>query len=112
MFNAHYMAYVDDTLERFLGEVGGLRDLGWDMMLKKIEIEWQGSVGNTDVIDVDMAPTRWGNTSWELGFAGSFDGELVFTATVLYVSVRLGTSETMATPAEVVEAFGPAVDGP
>ena len=75
-------------------------------------IEWQGSAGNGDVVDVDVAAVRWGNTSFELGYAGSVEGRPVFTSTVLYVSVQLGTTQTMPTPVEVVEAFGPAVDRP
>lgn len=112
VFNAHYMAYIDDTLEHFMSTLGDLRDLGWDMMMKKIDIEWQGSAGNGDVVDVDVAAVRWGNTSFELGYAGSVEGRPVFTSTVLYVSVQLGTTQTMSTPVEVVEAFGPAVDRP
>ncbi|MCB0993096.1 MAG: thioesterase family protein [Acidimicrobiales bacterium] len=112
VFNAHYMAYIDDTLEHFMSTLGDLRDLGWDMMMKKIDIEWQGSAGNGDVVDVDVAAVRWGNTSFELGYAGSVEGRPVFTSTVLYVSVQLGTTQTMPTPVEVVEAFGPAVDRP
>lgn len=111
VFNAHYLAYIDAALEMWLREFPGLRQAhGWDMRLKKCMLEWQGSAGSGDSIDIDVAVARWGRTSWTLGYVGTCETRPVFTAEVLYVSVRLGTSEPFETPAGVREAFGGAVD--
>ncbi|NOX31577.1 MAG: acyl-CoA thioesterase [Actinobacteria bacterium] len=112
VFNAHYLAYVDDTLERWMHEVPNLRDLGWDMMLKRAEIVWHGSARSGETLDIDAAVTRWGNTSWEVAFLGAVDGAAIFVATVLYVSVVLDELTPMTTPAEVIAAFGAACDPP
>ena len=43
VFNAHYLAYCDDAVERWLAAKGvRVNDVGWDFMLKKATIEWQG----------------------------------------------------------------------
>jgi acyl-CoA thioester hydrolase len=111
VFNAHYLAYMDDALENWLATLGDLRrPHGWDMMLKKVTLEWQGSVGSGDLLDVDLAIVRWGRTSWNVGYLGTCRGEPVFTAEVVYVSVSLGANEAMDTPAAIREALGEAVD--
>lgn len=112
VFNAHYLAYMDDALENWIATLGDLRrPHGWDMMLKKVTIEWQGSVGSGDPLDVDLAIVRWGRSSWTVGYIGTHRGEPVFTAEVIYVSVRLGgENETIETPAAIRQALGEAVD--
>jgi acyl-CoA thioester hydrolase len=111
VFNAHYLAYMDDALEGWLSTLGDLRHPhGWDMMLKKATVEWQGSLGSGDHLDVDLAIVRWGRTSWSVGYVGTCRDEPVFTAEVLYVSVRLGDHQSIETPAAIREALGEAVD--
>lgn len=113
VFNAHYMAYIDDTLESWVKTYDGdARDLGWDMMLKRAVIEWHGSAGENDILDIDGAITKWGRTSWEMTCLGSVNGEPVFTSTILYISVVLGENVPMETPEEIRELFGPAVGMP
>ncbi len=112
VFNAHYLAYVDDTLEQWMHVVPDLRSLGWDMMLKKAEVTWHSSAHAGDLLDIDAAVTRWGSTSWDVSFVGSVDGATVFVATIIYVSVVLGELTPMVTPAAVMQAFGPACDLP
>lgn len=111
VFNAHYMAYIDDAMENWLARFADLRrEHRWDMMLKKCTLEWQGSVGTGDMLDIDVAVTRWGRTSWTLGYVGTCEGRAVFTAEVLYVSVRLGEAVPMETPAAIRAALGDAID--
>jgi acyl-CoA thioester hydrolase len=111
VFNAHYLAYMDDALENWLATLGDLRGPHrWDMMLKKVTVEWQGSVSNGDALDVDLGIVRWGRTSWTVGYLGTCRGAPVFTGEVVYVSVRLGENEAIETPAAVREALGEAVD--
>jgi acyl-CoA thioester hydrolase len=110
VFNAHYLAYMDDALENWIAGMGDLRRAhGWDMMLKKITVEWQGSVGSGDPLDVDLGIVRWGRTSWTVGYLGTCRSEPVFTAEVVYVSVTLGDRQAMETPPAIRAQFGEAI---
>jgi len=107
VFNAHYLAYCDDACESWVRDRGvRMLDNGWDFMLKKATVEWSGSATVGDTIDIDVAASRWGNTSFDVTFSGSVAGRPVFTAVITYVGVRLGTLETMAPPADVRSRLG------
>lgn len=111
VFNAHYLAYIDDALERWLAPiVEDRREERWDMMLKKVTLEWQGSLGNGDHLGIDFAVTRWGRTSWDVTYRGSCEGRPIFLATVVYISVRVPENEAMETPESIRAYMGEAVD--
>ena len=102
VFNANYLAYCDDAVERWLAAKGvKVNDVGWDFMLKKATIEWQGAATVHETIDIAVEATRWGNTSFDVLFTGTVEGRPVFTTTITYVGVRLGTTETMPPPEDV-----------
>lgn len=111
VFNAHYLAYVDDALERWLAPIVEARDRErWDMMLKKATLEWQGSLRNGEELEIDFAVTRWGRTSWDVTYRGTCTGRPVFLATVVYISVRVPENEARATPESIRAYMGDAVD--
>lgn len=107
VFNAHYLAYCDDACESFV-RARGIRaaDHGWDFMLKKAVIEWQGAATVHDELVIAVGVSRWGNTSFDVSFDGRVDGRPVFVATITYVGVREGTLETMPVPDGVRAALG------
>ena len=107
VFNANYLAYCDDAVERWLAH----RDVhidryDWDFMLKKATIEWAGAATVHEEIDIAVAVSRWGNTSFDVAFDGAVQGRPVFTCTITYVGVKLGTRETSPPPPEVRAALG------
>jgi YbgC/YbaW family acyl-CoA thioester hydrolase len=107
VYNAHYLAIADDAVEEWFASLPvSASDLGWDFMLKRATIEWTGSAGLRDDITVDVGIERWGNTSFELGFAGRVGQRPVFTAAITYVGVVAGTTTTMPPPAEVRSTVG------
>ena len=107
VFNAHYLAYIDDTLENWLRPIRAPGEgLGCDMMLKKSTIEWSGSLGSGDRLGIDAAIARFGRTSWEVAFTGTCEGRPVFSARVVYVSVVFGVGTPMETPPEIREFLG------
>ena len=108
VFNANYLAYCDDAAESWLQAVGltDITEYGWDFMLKKATIEWAGAATVHETLDIAVAATRWGNTSFDVGFEGSVDGRAVFVCSITYVGVRAGTRETMPPPAEVRTLLG------
>lgn len=102
VFNANYLAYVDDAVEMWLRHLGvNVYDHGWDFMLKKAVVEWAGTATVHETIDIAVAVRRWGNTSFDVGFVGSVGERPVFDCTITYVGVKAGTRETMAPPPEV-----------
>ena len=102
VFNAHYLAYCDDAVECWLQAKGvQVSAVGWDFMLKKAEIEWQGTATVHETIDIAVEIVRWGNTSFDVRFVGSVASRPVFTTLITYVGVKHGTLETMPPPDEV-----------
>lgn len=107
VFNAHYLAYCDDACERwFAVRQVDMEGAGWDCMLKKATIEWAGTATVHDELDIEVAVRRWGNTSFDVGFDGSVEGRPVFSATITYVGVKLGTKEKLAAPPDIRAALG------
>jgi acyl-CoA thioester hydrolase len=107
VFNAHYLAYCDDACE------GWFRDRkirsgthGWDAMVKKASIEWASQATVGDDITIDVHASRWGNTSFDVTYAGAVGDRPVFTCVITYVGVKAGTLETMPPPVEVRSALG------
>jgi len=90
VFNAHYLAYCDDAVENWLRARGvQVADYGWDFMLKKAAVEWQGAATVHEVIDI------------EVGFTGRVAERPVFRCLITYVGVRFGTREKAPPPPEV-----------
>ena len=108
VFNANYLAYCDDAAESWLQSVGltDITEYGWDFMLKKATIEWAGAATVHETIEIAVAATRWGNTSFDVGFEGSVEGRPVFSCSITYVGVKAGTRETMPPPPEVRTLLG------
>lgn len=54
VFNAHYLAYLDDVVDSWLREFeGDFESLGWDLMLKNASLEWHGPAGTGEVLTVE-----------------------------------------------------------
>jgi len=108
VFNAHYLAYVDDAADSWLRTVDvHFERLGWDLMLKKATVEWQGAAGIGDELDIAVRVSRWGNTSLDMTFDGRVGERPVFTAVVTYVGVKAGTKEPTPPPPEVRALLDP-----
>lgn len=111
VFNAHYMAYMDDAMESWLRPIRKRgAQLGWDMMLRRATIDFLGSVTDGDLLDIDLAIRHWGRTSWILGYRGTHEGRPIFTGEVVYVSVRVPGYTKQETPAEIRDYMGPERD--
>jgi acyl-CoA thioester hydrolase len=107
VFNAHYMTYIDDACDAWFRDVIGAeygRD--FDVVLKRMDITWDGAATWGDVLAVDVEVQRWGNTSFDIGFDGAVDDHPVFHAVVTYVSVAFGTTEPVRVPDFVRTALG------
>jgi len=107
VFNAHYLAYCDDAMDTWLRTIDvSFEAAGWDIMLKKAVLEWQGAAHLSDTIDIAVGVTRWGNTSFDVGFSGRVEDRAVFTATITYVGVATGTRTPTPIPESIRGALG------
>jgi acyl-CoA thioester hydrolase len=106
VFNAHYLAYVDDAFDQWIRSLlGGDYTDQLDMVVKKAELTWAGGAGFGDVLMVDVAVRRWGRTSFDVGFIGAVGERPVFEAVLTYVSVAPGTLEPSPVPDHVRAAL-------
>jgi acyl-CoA thioester hydrolase len=99
VFNAHYLAYVDDTMDTWLRSLDRpYTSYGWDMMVKRAEITWHGPARVAEQLDIDADVVRWGSTSLDIRYDGAVDARPVFTAVLTYVGVAPGTTTPVAPP--------------
>ena len=101
VFNANYLAYCDDAADWWFRSLGALLEAGeWDVMVKKATVTWDGAAKVHDDLAIAVSVSRWGNSSFDVRFDGTVEGEAVFTADITYVAVVTGTTETVPVPAE------------
>jgi acyl-CoA thioester hydrolase len=97
VFNANYLAYIDDAIDTWMRTVlGPIEQLGFDFMVKKATVEWQAPARFGDTLDLDVSVARWGRSSFDVLVLGSAGDRSIFTATLVYVSTAPG--EAAATP--------------
>ncbi len=104
VFNAKYLAYVDDAVDVWWIDTLGDDYLdGWEPMVKKATVEWSSPARYRDVLELEPSVERWGRTSFEVRVDGRVGDRHVFTATLVYVAVAPRTHEPMAVPDDVRE---------
>jgi acyl-CoA thioester hydrolase len=114
VFNAHWLTFCDDACTRFMNDLG-LGAEFWinefDVMLVHAELDWTGPARFDDWIDIAVAPTRIGTTSFDLRFDASVDGRPVCTTTITYVAIVPATNTKSAIPDRVRSALAERVVG-
>jgi acyl-CoA thioester hydrolase len=99
VFNAHYLAYCDDASDTWFRSLAWKpAEHGWDVVVKRVVLEWQGPAGLGEVISIAVEVVRWGTTSFDGGFTGAVADRPVFTATITYVGVDYGTQQPTSVP--------------
>ena len=93
VFNSRYSEYVDVSINEFLRAAGVLQEFlegGLDFQLVKQTIEWKAPARFDQVLELSIAATRLGNTSFtvftEFRVAGG-DGSVIVTVETVYVLV-------------------------
>lgn len=109
VFNARYLAYVDDCVDQWLVDLLGEHYLvDFEVMLKKASVEWSSPARYRDVLALEPAVERWGRTSFDVRVEGRVGDRHVFTATIVYVAVDPSTH----TPLEVPDAVRARLSSP
>jgi acyl-CoA thioester hydrolase len=107
VFNAHYLAYIDDAMDRWMRRLDtDFERLGWDFMLKRAELVWNGAAGLGDTIGIDSEVASWGRTSFTVHHVVRVGDEIVLTADIVYVGVEPGTNRPVPPPPEVRNHLG------
>jgi acyl-CoA thioester hydrolase len=108
VFNAHYLAYIDDACDSWMRSLfdGSFEAAGFDFVLKRADITWHGAATIGDSVIIEIAPRRWGSTSFDVAFDGAVADRPVFSAVVTYVSVTPGTTDAVPVPAHVRARIG------
>ena len=113
VFNAHYLAYIDDAVDTWLRTaLGSFEAGGFDCMVKKVEIEWHRAARFGEVLALELGVARWGRTSFDITVAGTVGPEAVFSSRSVYISTTPGAAVATPVPAWVREALGEASDPP
>ncbi|MGJ6968485.1 acyl-CoA thioesterase [Streptosporangium sp. G11] len=111
MFNMWYLAYVDEAVDGFFVHRGvpysEWGELGVDVHLAHVEIDWKAPVRAADRPEVLVGTARIGKKSFTLDFAFRRDGEVTALGCVVYVAVATDGSGTVPVPDRLVDALGP-----
>jgi acyl-CoA thioester hydrolase len=91
VFNSRYSEYVDVSINEFLRAAGVLKDFAegnLDFQVVKQTVEWKAPARFDEVLELSIAATRLGNTSFTVGtefrIAGG-DGRVIVTVETVYV---------------------------
>jgi acyl-CoA thioester hydrolase len=107
VFNANYLAYLDDATDTWVRSLlGDFEAEGFEFMIKKVTVEWHSSARFGEVLDLDLAVTRWGNASYDIGVVGRVGERPVLDATLVYVSLIPGDLRPQPVPPHVRAALG------
>jgi acyl-CoA thioester hydrolase len=87
VFNAHYLAYFDDAMDHLLRSANWEESSGWEIMLKRTEVTWDGAVTVDEILDIDVAVERWGRSSFDVSFSGSVAAEARVQGLTTYVVI-------------------------
>jgi acyl-CoA thioester hydrolase len=109
VFNAHWLAYVDDAFTRFLAHLGFGVDAvdrhGFDAMVVHAELDWRGGAAFDDHIGLEVGIARLGASSFDRTCVARVEGRIVVVARLTYVTVAPGESRSVAIPSAVRAAF-------
>lgn len=110
VFNAHWLAYVDDAFTRFLAHIGfGVEAIdrhGFDAMVVHAELDWRGAATFDDRVGLEVGIARLGASSFDLCCVCRVGGRIVVVAQLTYVAVPPGETRAVAIPGAVRAAFG------
>jgi acyl-CoA thioester hydrolase len=112
VWNPNYFAFCDNGVDVWvrealapeltaIGPTAQFSDLGFDFMLKAVNMTWSAPARYGDVFSIDMSATRWGNTSFDIAMVGRVEDQICIEGTFIYVS----TDPETARPAPIPDFF-------
>ncbi len=108
VFNGHYLTYFDVGMTEYLREIGfpypqGLIERGTDFYMKKGTIEYHGSPGYDDLLEIHTRISRVGVSSLTFDFEIYRQGadELLTSGQNVYVNVDIASRKSAPLPEEL-----------
>jgi acyl-CoA thioester hydrolase len=103
VFNSRYSEYVDVSINEFLRAIGMLHEFvggQLDFQLVKQTVEWKAPARFDQVLELSIAASRLGTTSFtiETAFRIAGDERVIVTAETVYVLVDGRTLTKLALP--------------
>ena len=116
VFNSRYAEYVDVGINEFLRAAGVLQQFtagGLDFQLVKQTIEWKAPARFDEVLELSIAATRLGTTSFTIltEFRVAGDPRVIVTVETIYVLVAAHTLATQPLPDDLRAAFAAGARG-
>lgn len=110
VFNAHYLTYFDVAITEYWRAIGlpypdGLAGTGSDLYVAKALVNYHGSAGYDDVLEIGVRASRLGNSSVTFAIEIRREGQLLTTGEVVYVNANPETRRAQALPARVRQAI-------
>lgn len=112
VFNANYLTYCDDAMACWLAAaLPEWQELGFDYMLKSVNLTWHAPLLPNDRAFLDCSITRWGTASFDVRIDGSATSRgaaptVRFDAQFVMVSVDPVTHRPAPVPPVVRERLG------
>jgi acyl-CoA thioester hydrolase len=111
VFNANYVTYFDIALTELWREAIGpytdMTDAGTDMVVAEVWARYLGAARFDDVLDIEVIPTRLGNTAMTTRTEVRLDGRLVVEGRMRHVFVDATTREKRPIPDYVRRGLDP-----
>ena len=106
VFNGHYLMYFDVAITEYYRALGypypdGLARHGTDLFVKKAEVEYHGSAGYDDEIDVCVRVARLGRSSFEFQLEIYRADQLLVGGRVVYVNADPGSKTAAPLPEDL-----------
>lgn len=102
VFNAHYLAYVDDTISAMwraaFGSYQAMLDRGVDIVVAEAQLRFLDAARFDEEIEIEATVTHLGTTSLRTHYRFLRAGKLLLTATLRHVFVHEGTSTKTPIP--------------
>ncbi len=110
VFNSRYGEYVDVAINEFLRAMGALQDFtegNLDFQLVKQTTEWKAPARFDQVLELSIAATRLGTTSFTVSTDFRIAGaqRVIVTVETVYVLVDVRTLTKLPLPAELRAAL-------
>jgi acyl-CoA thioester hydrolase len=110
VFNMWYLGFLDEAFNAMLERRGlpypAMLAAGFDVQLVHTEIDWEGSLRQGDLVDVDVSLEGRGTSSFTLGFRLRRGDTQVATARTVYVAVSAEGSGSRPIPPALAAVLG------
>ncbi len=111
VFNAHYLAYLDQSITELwreaLGGYQAMIDGGLDMVVVESTLRFHRPAGFDDLLTLEVAITRLGNTSVSSAHRILHQGDVLLAASLHHVLVDLKTRSKTPIPDWIRSGLAP-----